>query len=277
MMDARHAPQTFAGSRYVALGAGEMERLLEDGLRHKRAGEIEAAQRSFMAAARLAPRSHLPALLLGDVGPPAAAIEALTRAEALNPLSCHAPYLRGTRLLEVGDAADAAAAFERARAIAPSFGAPQERLGALAEAAGRIEDACRLYEEAALQNGTFALPIARLAELAQRDGKIDKAVGLLERILQRRPGSVADQLPDRPRVHRAQSLSPGARAPAPRRRGRRRSRRGADRARQGGDRPRQRRRGQDRARGSARPRLTRSVAAWLQSDCKQPRAIRVLA
>ncbi len=183
MMDARHAAQTFAGSRYVALGAGEMERLLEDGLRHKRAGEIESAQRSFMAAARLAPRSHLPALLLGDVGPPAAAIESLIRAEALNPLSCHAPYLRGTRLLEVGDAADAAAAFERARAIAPSFGAPQERLGALAEAAGRTEDACRLYEEAALQNGTFALPIARLAELAQRDGKIDKAVGLLERIL----------------------------------------------------------------------------------------------
>jgi tetratricopeptide (TPR) repeat protein len=182
-MDARHAAQTLAGSRYVALGAGEMERLLEDGLRHKRAGEIEAAQRSFMAAARLAPRSHLPALLLGDVGPPAAASASLIRAEALNPLSCHAPYLRGTRLLEVGDAADAAAAFERARAIAPSFGAPQERLGALAEAAGRTDDACRLYEEAALQNSTFALPIARLAELAQRDGKIDKAIGLLERIL----------------------------------------------------------------------------------------------
>ena len=183
MTDARHAAQTFAGSRYLALGAGEMERLLEDGLRHKRAGDTESAQRSFMAAARLAPRSYLPALLLGDVGPPAAAIESLIRAEALNPLSCQAPYLRGTRLLEVGDAADAATAFERARAIAPSFGAPQERLGALAEAAGRVDDACRLYEEAALQNSTFALPIARLAELAQRDGKVDKAVGLLERIL----------------------------------------------------------------------------------------------
>jgi tetratricopeptide (TPR) repeat protein len=183
MMDPRHAAQTFAGSRYVALGGGEMERLLEDGLRHKRAGDVEAAQRSFMAAARLAPRSHLPALLLGDVGPPAAAIESLTRAESLNPLSCHAPYLRGTRLLEIGDVADAATAFERARAIAPSYGAPQERLGTLAEAAGRTEDACRLYEEAALQNSTFAMPIARLAELAQRDGKIDKAVGLLERIL----------------------------------------------------------------------------------------------
>jgi tetratricopeptide (TPR) repeat protein len=122
-------------------------------------------------------------LLLGGVEAPAAAIEALTRAEALNPTSCHAAYLRGVRLLEVGDAADAAAAFERARTIAPWFGAPQERLGMLAEAAGRMDDACRLFEEAALQNPTFALPIARLAEIAQRSGKIDKAIGLLERIL----------------------------------------------------------------------------------------------
>jgi tetratricopeptide (TPR) repeat protein len=114
---------------------------------------------------------------------PAAAIEALTRAETLNPMSCAAAYQRGVRLLEMGDVADAAAAFERARAIAPAFGAPQERLGMLAEAAGRTDDACRLFEEAALQNPAFALPIARLAEIAQSAGRIDKAVALLERIL----------------------------------------------------------------------------------------------
>jgi len=181
--DERHAAMTFPDSNYQMLGAGEVERLLEEGLRHKHAGEVAEARRSFLAAARLAPRSHLPPLLLGGVEAPAAAIEALTRAESLNPTSCQAAYLRGVRLLEVGDVADAAAAFERARAIAPSYGAPQERLGMLAEAAGRTEDACRLFEEAALQNPSFALPIARLAEIAQRSGKIDKAVGLLERIL----------------------------------------------------------------------------------------------
>jgi len=183
LRDERHAAMTFPDSRYFMLGAGEVERLLEEGLRHKQAGEPAEARRCFMAAGRLAPKSHLPPLLLGGVEAPAAAIEALTRAEALNPTSCHAAYLRGVRLLEVGDAADAAAAFERARTIAPWFGAPQERLGMLAEAAGRTDDACRLFEEAALQNPTFALPIARLAEIAQRSGKIDKAIGLLERIL----------------------------------------------------------------------------------------------
>ncbi len=181
--DERHAAMTFADSNYHLLGAGEVERLLEEGLRHKQAGAFGEARRLFLAAARLAPRSHLPPLLLGGVEAPAAAIEALTRAESLNPASCQAPYLRGVRLLEVGDAADAAAAFERARTIAPAYGAPQERLGMLAEAAGHTEDACRLFEEAALQNPAFALPIARLAEIAQHSGKIDKAVGLLERIL----------------------------------------------------------------------------------------------
>jgi len=183
LRDERHAALTFPDSRYLMLGAGEVERLLEEGLRHKAAGTIAEARRCFLAAARLAPRSHLPPLLLGGIEAPAAAIEQLSRAEALNSTSCQAAYLRGVKLLEVGDVSDAAAAFERARSIAPGYGAPQERLGMLAEAAGRTDDASRLFEEAALQNPTFALPIARLAEIAQRAGKIDKAVGLLERIL----------------------------------------------------------------------------------------------
>jgi len=183
LRDERHAPMTFPDSRYLMLNAGEIERLLEEGLRHRQAGTTAEARRCFLAAARLAPRSHLPPLLLGTIEAPAAAIEALSRAEALNATSYQTAYLRGVRLLEIGDASDAAAAFERARSIAPGYGAPQERLGMLAEVAGRTDDACRLFEEAALQNPTFALPIARLAEIAQRSGKIDKAVGLLERIL----------------------------------------------------------------------------------------------
>ena len=183
LTDPRQATLSFPGSRYLALGGGEVERLLTEGVAHRRAGATDEARRRFVAAARLAPQSHIPLLLLGTVEAPAAAAEALSRAEALCPGSCQALYQSGLRLLELGDRTDAAAAFERARAIAPGFGAPQERLGGLAEAAGRIDEACRLYEEAALLNGTFALPIARLAAIAQQDGKIDKAVGLLERSL----------------------------------------------------------------------------------------------
>jgi tetratricopeptide (TPR) repeat protein/glycosyltransferase involved in cell wall biosynthesis len=177
------AARLFPGTRYLALGAGKVERLLVEGLRQAREGDTAQSCRTFEAAERLAPDSHLPPLLLGMTASGETAIGALARAEARNPLSCQAAYRLGERLLERGDEAGAVAAFERARVIAPGFGAPQERLGALAEASGRIEDACRLYEEAAMQNGAFALPIARLATLAQRDGRIDKAVGLLERSL----------------------------------------------------------------------------------------------
>lgn len=187
VVDPAAAARSFAGSRYLALGDGEVERLLAAGYAHARTGAIDEARRTFAAASRLAPHSHLPLVALGRVEAPEAAIEALARAEALNPASCEAPYLDGLRRLELGDRTGAAAAFERARAIAPGFGAPQERLGALAEAAGRIDEACRLYEEAALHNGSFALPIARLAAIAQRDGKIDKTVGLLERSLKDDP------------------------------------------------------------------------------------------
>jgi tetratricopeptide (TPR) repeat protein len=183
LTDSRQAARLYPDSRYLALGAGKVERLLVEGLRQARDGAADEARHTFEVAERLAPESHLPPLLLGMSASGETAIGALARAEVRNPLSCQAAYRLGEHLLADGDESGAVAAFERARAIAPGFGAPQERLGALAEAAGQIDDACRLYEEAALQNSAFALPIARLATLAQRDGRIDKAVGLLERSL----------------------------------------------------------------------------------------------
>ncbi|HEY6477360.1 MAG TPA: glycosyltransferase [Polyangia bacterium] len=184
LTDPRHIPRIFPGSRYLALGGGKIERLLADGWQKRAAGEPEEACRAFDEAELAFPDSHLPPLLVGMTAPDDdVAITALRRAETRNPLTCHAPYLRGVRLLGRGDEEGAAAAFERAREIAPGFGAPQERLGGLAEAAGRTAEAAHYYEEAALQNGAFALPIARLAAMASREGRLDKAVALLERSL----------------------------------------------------------------------------------------------
>jgi tetratricopeptide (TPR) repeat protein len=178
------AGRLFPGSRYLALGASKLERILGEGWSRRAAGETAEACRAFDEAERMLPASHLPPLLLGMTAEDdAVAIAALVRAEVRNPLSCHAAYLRGVRLLGRGDESGATTAFERARAIAPGFGAPQERLGVLAEAAGRAADAAHLYEEAALQNGAFALPIARLAALARQEGRLDKSVALLERSL----------------------------------------------------------------------------------------------
>jgi tetratricopeptide (TPR) repeat protein len=185
----RSSARTFPDSRYVALGDGELERLLRAGLAHQRAGDTREALRCFVEAGKLAPGAYMPPLLRAGVEPDVIeAIRALTRAEALNPRSCAAPYRLGERLAETGDRDGAAAAFHRARVVAPTFGAPQQRLGELAEEAGRVKEACQLYEEAALQNGAFALPIARLANVAMREGRIEKAVGLLERSLDHDPG-----------------------------------------------------------------------------------------
>ncbi|HEY4394320.1 MAG TPA: glycosyltransferase [Polyangia bacterium] len=184
LADLRNAPKVFPGSRYLALGAGQIERLLVEGWQKRAAGDLDEACRAFEEAERALPDSHLPPLLIGMTVPDdAAALAALRRAEERQPLSCQASYLRGVRLLGRCDEEAATAAFERARAIAPGFGAPQERLGALAEAAGLTADAAHYYEEAALQNGAFALPIARLAGMARREGRLDKAVALLERSL----------------------------------------------------------------------------------------------
>lgn len=189
LLEERHAPRIFAGSRYVALGAGGVERLLGEGLAHQAAGALDEARRCFVEAAHEAPRSYRAQLLRGTVEPDLPeALAAFGRAEGLNPRSCEVPYRLGERLAAAGDREGAALAFQRARAAAPSFGAPQARLGELAEEAGRIPEACQLYEEAALHNSAFALPIARLATVALRDGKIERAVGLLERSLQHDPG-----------------------------------------------------------------------------------------
>ncbi|HVY38508.1 MAG TPA: glycosyltransferase [Polyangia bacterium] len=194
LLDAAGAAVRFPGSRYAALGSGEVEQLLVEGARRRDAGDLAEATRAFAEAERLAPDSHLPPLLLGGVlSDHVRAIDALARAEARRPGGCRAPYERGLRELARGDQGAAAASFERACAAAPSFGAPQERLGRLAEVAGRPADTVRLYEEAALQNPSFALPVARLAVQAQRRGETARAVALLERAL------AAD--PDLPLTH----------------------------------------------------------------------------
>jgi tetratricopeptide (TPR) repeat protein len=179
---------TFSGSRYVALGGGETERVLGRGLEARAAGELVEARRCFTEARRLAPRAYLPELLLGETEEDSTlSIEALSRAAELNPRSCLAPYLLGLRLGLANVPDEAATHFQRARALAPSFGAAQQRLGELSEAAGRLDEAAQLYEEAALQNGSLALPVVRLAAAATRAGRVDKAVALLEKTLEGDP------------------------------------------------------------------------------------------
>jgi glycosyltransferase involved in cell wall biosynthesis len=174
----------FPGSHYAALGSGEVEQLLIEGVRRRAAGDPAEACRVFVEAERAAPTSHLPPLQLGATEPDTAvAIAALARAELCRPSSCQAAYLRGLRELDRGDEGAAMAAFERARSLAPTYGAPQERLGALEERLGKGQEAARLYEEAALQNPSFVLPIARLALQAQARGELGRAAALLERAL----------------------------------------------------------------------------------------------
>ena len=82
--DPAAAARTFVGSRYFALGDGEVEGLLTAALDHARAGAVDDARRTLAAAARLAPQSYLPPLLLAKIETPAAALEALARAATLN-------------------------------------------------------------------------------------------------------------------------------------------------------------------------------------------------
>ncbi len=183
------APQpgarTFEGSRYLAFGEGEVERLLYEGLVLQQAGSTDEARRRFTEATRLAPDFYLAHMFLAGVDPDdARALRELRRAEELSPRSCNVAFQIGAHLNARGDLAGAAAAFERCRQIAPSLGAAQCRLGEMAEAAGRLEEACALYEDAALRNSSFALPVARLALIAIGNQQFEKAVSLLERSLQ---------------------------------------------------------------------------------------------
>ncbi len=183
-LQAAGAALRFPGSRYVALGAGEVERLLVEGWRRRAAGDASEAARAFTEAERLAPESHLPPLLLGGVvSDRAIAVDALARAEERRPSPAGPPYLRGLRQLARGDEAGRRRA-SSGRAPSPRPSAPPKSgWGSWPRLPDGAAEAARLYEEAALQNPAFALPVARLAMMARRRGEIGRAVALLERAL----------------------------------------------------------------------------------------------
>jgi protein O-GlcNAc transferase len=128
------------------------DELAQIGLRHHRAGDLAAAERSYRAALERSP-TNVPGLtllstLLLERREHEAALELLERAVQLAPELALLHSNRGEALRRLGRPEEALRALERAVQLAPELSEAHYNLGLILDQLGRLNDAIPAYETA---------------------------------------------------------------------------------------------------------------------------------
>lgn len=122
------------------------------------------------------------------LGQPEAALDATSRAAALDPSDARFVDQLGEAYMALGRPEDAIDAFERAAAIAPRMFFPRLRLGELYVQTGRAVRAIAHLEEAVVLNGRDASARRFLGMAYRIDGQHERAVAEYERAIFLAPG-----------------------------------------------------------------------------------------
>ena len=124
-------------------------RLIEQGIAHKAANDLDAAEQCHLSAIALAPSLPRAHLNLGNVrlakGDPAAAIQAYEQALALDPDYAFAHFNIGNARQRLKQHMAAVEAYARAIALKPDFADGQVAMGIAYHSLGRFDDATACF------------------------------------------------------------------------------------------------------------------------------------
>jgi len=169
----------------------DVQKSLELGLAHQRAGRLADAEALYRQVLREQPDNadalHFLGVVFAQRGDPAAAVDTLRQAVALRP---DAPAFHGNlgkALAETGNFDGAVASLRRALELAPGYRVALLRLGDVLARAGRPNDAVALYQAALRESPGDAEVVSALGGVLRELGRHAEAAELLSPIIDRYP------------------------------------------------------------------------------------------
>jgi protein O-GlcNAc transferase len=170
-------------------GAG---RLLEEALRHHRAGARDEAERLYREVLALRPDDPRANLLLGTLvaqsGRVAEAVEHFERAARAEPGNADAQASLGMALAQAGRREAAARALAAAVARNPNHVMARFNLGVLRSEAGALEEAAEHFRAVIARQPDRPDPRLNLAEVLRRAHRYEDALEVLDEAVRRHPG-----------------------------------------------------------------------------------------
>jgi Flp pilus assembly protein TadD len=174
-------------------GAGAAHaQLVDEGLRHHRAGRLGPAKALYLAALAAQPNDAVALHLLGVVhhqqGSSPEGIELVTRAIAIKPDYPEAHNSLGIALWELGRPAEAEASYREALRLRPDFADAHNNRGAALSDLGRPAEAEARYREALRLQPDFPKAHSNLGNALRELGRLEEAEASFREALRLQPG-----------------------------------------------------------------------------------------
>ena len=169
----------------------DLQKSLELGLAHQRAGRLDEAEALYREVLRQQPDNadalHFLGVIFGQRGDAAAAVDAIRRATALRPDAPAFHSNLGKALVEAGDVEGGIASLRRALDLAPGYRVAQLRLGDALVRGGRASEAVVLYRDIRRDSPDDPEIASALAAVLRELGRHAEAVETLAPVTGRHP------------------------------------------------------------------------------------------
>jgi tetratricopeptide (TPR) repeat protein len=164
---------------------------LEAAIATHRAGQLDAARRQYEEVLSQQPRRpevlNLLGLVLRQVGQPAAAVDVLRRAIAIDPMQAVFFGNLAEAQRALGNSAEAIDCYRQAARLAPGIAEIHSNLGVLLLNAGRLDEAEICLQEALRVDPRYALAHYNLGNLYQKRKQSERAIDCYRRALELAP------------------------------------------------------------------------------------------
>ncbi len=171
----------------VHVGSPEFMQILQTGLQHHKAGNLQAAEQHYQQALQMQPAhpdaNHLMGTLAHQAGRNDLALPYLEEAVNANPNNANFHNIKGTVLKALGESELSESSYKEAIKLDPNFAAAYNGLGLLCKELENFDDAIDHTQKAIELQPNFLEAFNNLGNIYEAQGALDRAIETYEKAL----------------------------------------------------------------------------------------------